>query len=596
MGQAIRRYGLVLLLIVCFAVLLMGLAGCRYTDVIRETIYDQTADVVDEEAEPIVTFIPPEDNDEKEDIDQRQDEVEEKEDAEAQLETIVSLYGGSLDQGTTRSLIYDLSGVNFGSASATFAGGAASNTTDNNSSSSGNGAGNGPSGSGAGGGTGSGGGGGKTPVLNPGSYEDLPEDSYAIAAPGEYAEIVCALGGADALAASSPDFISAATDVSSSWSSVSKLDAVFTNAGTGKLRDGGLATLKSLHEKGKCDTVLLESTDAIDSSDLTSLRNAGIRVVAPVSLSSINQIESTVKAVGKLLTDKTGGSSVTKASDYSSLCTQVSNKCKDDSGLYTLYVTDWDSTATYKVAQAGTNGTIISGTGLAATTKSTTTSRFLASGGVTNTPSLSGFNSLSSTGLYWVNQFEIDVDDVSISAGGLSSVSMASKSKSSSQPYREFVLKYEGESSNGGGKDKPLALGESGFPAMIAADKDIAEELMQSRDKSKSAYTPYGRFDANKARNILGYKESEDNYIQTLIGDGSTTGSNCYKVYTAPHGIYSSWTDGSMESILLTAWANRKFYGSYSESELKDLVTDFYKDFYGNSNVSYNSIMTNAGE
>lgn len=565
-------------------------AGCRFSSVIRETVYDQTAEEVDEDADPIVNIVPVS---EEQNEDEHEDEQTEER-AEEDIERLLSVYDGdatALGTEAAATLTFDATGVDFGEAQTKASGGKGSaddgNAGQDAASSEGD-AGEGSSSSGKGSGTDKGANGQVTGTKN---YESLPTDVGTIAAPGEYAAVVCTLGGADALAATSRDFAASAAQVSPGWKAAARAPVVFTDDGDGTLAKGGLATLEGLHEEGACDAILVESTDVV-GDELTSLKEAGISVYT-VSRSSLDDVRSTVSAVGKLLKDATGGASVNLANKYGTLCDQVISTCSHDSGQYTLYVTNWDAKAVWTVTS---NRKLAQGVGMAATSFAPTAgvSDLLSSAGLANLTSLGKFSAFAKkTGLYWVSPFNKASATVEVSAGTLDLVGFTSVNNGAVNGFRELTL-YTNTSGDYSG-----FLGSEHYTALIARDKDVAQGLIASRDSDDGAYAPQPALDLNVANNAVGIKDDDNNYVQTFIGDGTKLGSKsaeCFKVYTAPHGVYSSWTDGSLEGVLFIAWANSKFYQTYTNSQLKSLVTEFYQDFYGASSVDYDAIMEDAGE
>lgn len=103
--------------------------------------------------------------------------------------------------------------------------------------------------------------------------------------------------------------------------------------------------------------------------------------------------------------------------------------------------------------------------------------------------------------------------------------------------------------------ENPPFLGSEDYPALLVPSQAIKEKLEASRDSELGLYRPNG-----------------SNHISSYIAD-------YYEIYVNPSGV-GSWADGSVESILESVWLSYKYYGGYTESEVKDEIKEFYSTFY----------------
>ena len=593
------RIALALALCLCLAGS-CALTGCKDSDVIRRIVYSQDAEIVDEDATPIVNIVSPED---AEELDTPTDEevLEENIVTKQDLVEYYESAGSGNSDGQAASTTYSANGSDSGSAEAQNNSKSSDSTSfdgmdgDDEAVAQGDGSqaeedgdgtatGSGSTGSNDGEKMGTGTGEDKTSegvsMDSQGEYEDLPTDVEEAAAYGEYAAALCMVAGADALCATSQEFIDDSAGLSA-FSDAADADVVF--AEDGHLSSGGAKKLVSLHDAGHCDAVIV-ADEGLLGSDLETIKNAGIDVVT-ASLTSLGNIQGTVKALGKLFSSATDGKSADTASEYADFCNSIISTYKGSAGQYTTYVSDWDAKAKWEVSSGNT--VLAEGTGAAATKtgEASVVTECLDKVGVTNVPGTQAYSGMSG-GLYWLSQFSKTVGTYTIS--GSSKYSGVGYSNKSSNPTRLFTV---ADPANPDG----VLLGKTSYKTLIAEDVTVAAGIIDSRD-SNGLYAPQASLPARiSAKQGIGLYHDDYHYAFSYIGDGTTTGSDCYKVYTAPHGLCSSWTEGSVESILLVAWAAEKYNGS---SGLESSVSSFYQKFYdvSLSSSEYRSMTESAGE
>ena len=155
--------------------------------------------------------------------------------------------------------------------------------------------------------------------------------------------------------------------------------------------------------------------------------------------------------------------------------------------------------------------------------------------------------------------------------------------------------------------------GTGRFPAVIVPTKKIKKYLEADRDSGSGVYSPhyletnstgnnaagpvmgvvYESSKATKGSLWLAYVGREDGDIDERTADTCFADSKyksttkAYDVLVNPHGVYSDWIDGSVESFLECAWANQEIAGAKLSTDYGNsaeaIVSTFYETFYGAS-------------
>ena len=156
-----------------------------------------------------------------------------------------------------------------------------------------------------------------------------------------------------------------------------------------------------------------------------------------------------------------------------------------------------------------------------------------------------------------------------------------------------------------------VGLGKYGkrqFPTVVVTDPDYKRNLQSNSGYGElygAHYLALGETDNNPNNSAMGVKYSGGSAWWSWIGregDYETgdepdiayqTTNDPYDVWVNPHGYYSSWVNGSVESVLEAAWAFEYLYQAYEDSPIglssaygttaADVVTYFYTTFYGNA-------------
>lgn len=157
--------------------------------------------------------------------------------------------------------------------------------------------------------------------------------------------------------------------------------------------------------------------------------------------------------------------------------------------------------------------------------------------------------------------------------------------------------------------------GEAKFPAVIVATSEAKKRMEKDRNSS-GVYAPYyleagstGNNANNDAmglpyspskgsgkslwRSYIGREGDIDENDCAALEDYSTKPAEAYDVLLNPHGVYSNWIKGSVESVLESAWAYENIVAEHRKgaSTLKtsygnsaqSVVEYFYETFYGKS-------------
>ena len=125
---------------------------------------------------------------------------------------------------------------------------------------------------------------------------------------------------------------------------------------------------------------------------------------------------------------------------------------------------------------------------------------------------------------------------------------------------------------------------------MIVANDEMRGALEADASNPNGIYHPYPITTTTQGSKISGVGYAiGDSLIRSGIGtfgdgassvfyDGSSE-SSMYGIYVNPHGLFCSWTEGSLESALEAAWAYQAFHDeSY---DLRSDVDGFYRVAYG---------------
>lgn len=391
-----------------------------------------------------------------------------------------------------------------------------------------------------------------------GNPEDTPEEADHIAAAGEAALIVEMLSGGEKLSVSSASVTEglAGQVFSKDWNG----RILWEGDGSSPMSDSDFSELMETNV-GVC--IVESGKMSFNGTQISELEQKGIQIVTIPALTDSNKIREAVRIVGEL----TGDSK--KAGDYISFCDESMQRVRSlaqpfypdgidytsgetgldpGTGVYALYVSNWDNTAYYSLYN---DNVVLSGTGMAVTKagyRNSPVTEMFSVAGIGNAAALSENNySLASVKTRFINPILNNLYNLDITGGSLGAT------------YRkEYILTSAGQN----------WLGETEFPAVAAAAKDVAMGIQGS-----SLWTPYP-YISSASGNINGYgfQDRSGNLVESTIhGD--------YSLCVIPSGA-GRWDRGSVESILIPEWAAWKIRGLGSEENVRDRISGFYRDFY----------------
>ncbi|MDR2487310.1 MAG: hypothetical protein LBD12_05030 [Clostridiales Family XIII bacterium] len=408
---------------------------------------------------------------------------------------------------------------------------------------------------------------------------DVPSEVNKVAAAGDAALIVQMLGGDGILAAAPSTFLE---DAFTKRVFGNALDGAQTLWGGGGEAPMTEANFRRLLEADPDVCVSVAGGGAFSDSQLDRLATQGIAYYTLPKLNTWDNIQLAVQSAGELIGDRSqtkgGIDAPALAREYEAWCgallKTVNNAAGgrftyDDidynndidrngerkfggrqtkDGHYTLVLTGWDGKANFVMKHGGR--TIFSEKGIAKSTRgysNSPLSYFLSEAGVCNNGARFRAGSEHAFAALPVN---LNTSNNTIQDSGLRIYPTATES---------FARVW------GDGKD--IALGDEGFPAIIAASRDIADGIRASR----TLWKPHAPITVDKATDF-GFLGSGGELITSYVrGD--------YAVFVNPHGI-ASWTEGSVESVLEAPWALSRFGGARGEAEVRVDIRSFYETFY----------------
>lgn len=580
----VRRYfhAILAVLLCCALVLLVG--GCRYSDVLIDKIVDQQNGTLDESLEPIAQ----ETNDASKVRDDLVSSTESKSENKTEQQSDLPSPGNVDSQASVGKGVSGNNGSGDGENSDAAAPSGNNSDKDaeddaedddpNDSSIDNEGnpvtppenkpknQGNQTSGNG-----------GNTSIYDDEGYKkELPHVGH-IAATGQYAVIVQMVGGKSALAAADADCLASLKSSGAfEGEGVEKVNTGWSGDGT----DADEANVKAIRSSGAQVVLIPRGSSTLSEKQISSLGEKITVVYMPAlgkSDTSDTDITKAVQVIGEILKADTGNKSASMADRYVAFHDKVINECKSRNGGYsyksmegtsyefiyqgsdrnkgtgsatkqaikaTAYIDSWlDYSGTYTAQQSwlsykgGMNGKKVDldgGVGLSAKGKNAFNlyEYYLQASGV--------MDSCGKTpGNYWPGKRQAIIPcNVK---GGIKGSELAAFTTNGSYP-----LHFRKGGGQGTTASEWTDVGDSFMPGVMARTEKIAKKLVASANSSNGFYH---------------------------------TGKS-YKVYVVPEGIAGSWARGTVESCLLSAWAQCQIAGKLGTSDYKSYVSDFYKTFY----------------
>lgn len=374
-----------------------------------------------------------------------------------------------------------------------------------------------------------------------GNQYGVPQSVNTVAAVGSAAVAVLMLGGVDCLAATDAALTSdpLAAEV---FSGLDGVPALWSNDSS-TLNDEGLQQLIEIHP----DLCLETSGSAILTNDqVDMLQENGICYVVLPAPTSIANIKLIAQTVGEILGDHTPQGGLDSVSLADTYCGWVDSAVSDAAAMggsgYVLYVDAWDTEAYYSIAQAsdcyGYGAAVIHNGRMA---QCMAISNFLSTVSVTNVTSVASFSRAET--IYFT---PID--------GNYSTITVTGTRAARLTPNKLLV---EGN-----------YLGSQDFQVVIAASQAVKTGL-----EACALWKSYGRVTSSNGNfNDYGFLDDYGEIVRSTI-------AGPYSVVVNPRGI-GDWAGGSVESVLEPFWASYAVTGACSESDLRNVIREFYNTFY----------------
>lgn len=453
--------------------------------------------------------------------------------------------------------------------------------------------------------------------------EELSDPPLAdsIAAFGEAAVIVQMLGGEGALAAADSELLEGR------FSAVFK-DEGAANIATGWEGDGtdaGQMDVNAVIESGATTVLVYASSyeNGLTVKQAKRLHDAGVSFTIIYPLTNSTYIKKDVSTIAKILAKSEGIGNAGKVQDvaddylefhdalveagmranggklagtavYEAKNTAYNSANCNSDAPYTLLVDGYDTTATYtgkfhSFKPDSTGGVALASVG----TISSPVSFYIQAGGMINNACAQ--TSTKDTGKMVVWQF---------SYNHLSFAKAKWKYESDGELASAFDVKQTAE---GWGKTLlTTTVGQSGaygrsfgtdtFPKLIVTSAAYEKALIANSKRENGIYHPYDHQEVEGVRMsgfgtvvddsllfaCIGANDSEENLFAGKSGNSIPDSA----IEVNPVGLFSSWTEGSVESVLETAWVNDVVNENDTQVSVsgqegwRAITTYFYQTFY----------------
>ncbi len=403
---------------------------------------------------------------------------------------------------------------------------------------------------------------------------EIPKNVNRVSACGEAALLVQMLGGSERLVATSKSFTDN-TIVSEIFGdeNIAKVPALWTGSGASEI---SASKFQALIAAGPEVCFEFSGQETFTQEQVDMLHEKGIAYIVLPSFNTADNINLSVQIVGDVLGDKSsegGLDAPAIAREYINFCRSIVNdvsqrvprfahnqvdynndKYKNgvkylsgtyDSGKYSLFISEWDDSAYYKMYSENRITMEVKGVALARSGYSTNPlSYYMSLAGVVNTSAI--YQDFNVESRWFVSPLAPTTRLLTYS-GGVGTV----------QATNELLTKV-GE----------IQLGSTDFPAIIVANHEIKEKL-----QADQMWKNYGKVTSKSGIiSDYGFLDEDGNIVKTtIVGD--------YRIYVNPSGA-ASWTNGSVESIIEPIWVAWKFHNAYTEEEVRETVRTFYRKFY----------------
>ena len=436
-----------------------------------------------------------------------------------------------------------------------------------------------------------------------------PPKVDSIAAFGPAATIVQMLGGSKALAATDADTLA------SSFATVfdtSEIVVGFSGDGS----DPEQMNVDAIIQSGAKIVLVYAGTyfSSLSESDQKKLSDAGVTQAVLYPMNSSGNIKQDVLVVGDMLSEAAGiqyaGQTAQRAAQYVSFHDEVVNAAANangglagtqvfesgsdsvpafdtDQAVYTLLIDEFDSSATY-TGNAKSGWVPQGGLAFASAGYGTTpVSYYIQAGGLVNNAAEK--TNMGDSGKVVAWQF---MDNAFPFNPNQWSGSSTTANASSPDDYSLLTTTVNLHAMFPFGS----SFGSSWFPKIIVTSPDIETNLINNSINESGVYHPYPFITAgaNAAYSMfgptssipscIGFDGSQGGSVNLLDVDGATQ-IHDENVVVNPKGLFSDWTEGTVESFLEAAWVCDVVKGD-SPVGWQEYVNRFYSDFYGYSLTS----------
>ena len=435
-----------------------------------------------------------------------------------------------------------------------------------------------------------------------GDTPEIPEGIEHVTAVGQAAVIVSMLGGtsdstplvgADANLLGNAD----AQRVLSA-KGISNVASVWNNDGT---TAGDLASTQAVIDLDPELCFVMEGDDTLTPAQEEELLAANIIVYVLPSMASPSKISYAVELVGEILAKGGNVQAGSLAERYREFHNDLVNDIAGrnngvtggfdydlgrevDTGasqLYSLYISDWDESARY----SDPDGFITTPEGVGVADvgyEAHPVSYYMSVGGVTNTAATSVFRVLSG---YRAPVWQFSLTQAPCTWASWQAINRKKVTYELKGNGFSYALLWADEGEGYG-------VGSPQFPGVIVATQAMKSSMEREATRAAGIYFPYPATSSTHggvvSATMVGFFNGS-NLVASCIGtsgeglssflnDGSgKVGS--YGIYVNPHGLFSSWADGSVESVLETAWVYKTFRNE--DYDLDAVISRFYSEFYG---------------
>ncbi len=409
-----------------------------------------------------------------------------------------------------------------------------------------------------------------------GNVVDLPEEVNSVVVTGDAASLIQMMGGKDIVSGSSSSFTnnSLAQEV---FGLSNKTKTLWDGDGDTAMSSSNFNQLLAM-KPDVC--VYVSGQNSFSGSQLATLKKKKIACVVLPRFNTADNIQDAVNVAAEMIGDRSdedgGVNAKDKAEEYERYCRNLVSEVKGKTGLFTWNNTDfnndYDSTKQKKTA----NSTAKDGQYTLYVSQWEDCTYKIASGSTTLFEDSSGV-AISPQG-YSNSPLSYYLSTAGVCNNGARFIENA-KSEYAVTPFNRNVFKHtsSGSYSFYGSQTESFTRVKSGSTDVALGDSDFKAIIVDSKaakNKIENSET-WDFHDRVKVGNVTDFGiERNGELINSYIR------SNDWDIYVNPCGV-ESWTEGSVESVLETKWAAWKFHnGSFSETDVKNEIKEFYKTFY----------------